>query len=330
MNAVLKSKKVSDFIVSPNRYAILSGSSSTDHVTPPISANIYRFPRKPDSSKLAPWAKEHAQMHWSFCRRDQCYWHHEGDMFDKKEYEDQTKRPQEPAEKGVLPKPGRNTISAKEGKTLKPEPKNSKQGRTRPDISWKTNEPERQHNLQRRNSGCRAPPSSAMWVAQRLAEEKPERMKGILSLWVNPARQAEVTEKMIDEINQLSDQEAVEALEELQHGKQYIRRTGGQQMDVPVQLQMVDDRWLFATKALLDSGCTGLAMNKKFVEKHSISTKKVARPIPIYNADGTRNEAGSIREYVEIRMVIQDHVERIQLAVTNTRNSDLFMGLEWL
>ena len=29
-------------------------------------------------------------------------------------------------------------------------------------------------------------------------------------------------------------------------------------------------------------------------------------------------------------MVVQDHAERIQLAVTNTRNSDLFIGLEWL
>ena len=52
-------------------------------------------------------------------------------MFDKKEYEDQTKRPQEPAEKGVVPPgPGGKTISAKEGKTLKPEPENLKQGRT--------------------------------------------------------------------------------------------------------------------------------------------------------------------------------------------------------
>ena len=226
MNAALKSKKRSDSIVSPNQYAILSESSSTDHVTPPISANIYTFPRRPDSSKLAPWAKEHAKMHWSFCKREQCYWHHEGDMFNEKEYEDQTKRPQEPAEKGVLPRPGGNTISAKEGKTLKPEPENSKQGRTQLDIGQKTNEPEMRHNLQRQNGSRRAPPSSAMWVAQRLAEEKLERTIDILSLWVNPAWQAEVTEETIDEINQLSDQEAVEALKELQCGKQYIQRTG--------------------------------------------------------------------------------------------------------
>ena len=48
-------------------------------------------------------------------------------MFNEKEYEDQTKRLQDPAEKGVPPIPGGNPISAKKGKTLKPEPKNSKQ-----------------------------------------------------------------------------------------------------------------------------------------------------------------------------------------------------------
>ena len=47
-------------------------------------------------------------------------------------------------------------------------------------------------------------------------------------------------------------------------------------MVVPVQLQTVDDGRMFTIRALLDNGCTGSAINKKFVEKHSITTKKVA------------------------------------------------------
>jgi hypothetical protein len=54
------------------------------------------------------------------------------------------------------------------------------------------------------------------------------------------------------------------------------------------------------------------------------------RPIPIYNADGTLNKDGTIKEYVEIRMIIQDHVERIQFAVSNIGESDVFIGHEWL
>ena len=53
-------------------------------------------------------------------------------------------------------------------------------------------------------------------------------------------------------------------------------------------------------------------------------------PIPVYNADGTRNQAGPITEMAELILAIGDHQERIQLAVTNLGNTDLFIGYEWL
>lgn len=59
-------------------------------------------------------------------------------------------------------------------------------------------------------------------------------------------------------------------------------------------------------------------------------TKKLPRPIPVYNADNTLNTDGPISEYVELRMQIKDHNEIIQLAVTNLGKSDLFIGHEWL
>ena len=58
-------------------------------------------------------------------------------------------------------------------------------------------------------------PETAMWVAQRLVEAKEEQRIGILSMWVHNQRQAEVTQETIEEINNLSDKDAVEALNEL-------------------------------------------------------------------------------------------------------------------
>jgi hypothetical protein len=66
------------------------------------------------------------------------------------------------------------------------------------------------------------------------------------------------------------------------------------------------------------------------MEKNEIPTKQIPRPIPIYNVDGTLNKDRTIKEYVEIRMIIQDHVERIQFAVSNIGESDVFIGHEWL
>jgi hypothetical protein len=54
------------------------------------------------------------------------------------------------------------------------------------------------------------------------------------------------------------------------------------------------------------------------------------RPIPIYNTDGTLNIDGSITEYVEMRMIIQDHIERIRLAVSNIGRNEVFIGHERL
>jgi transposase InsO family protein len=82
--------------------------------------------------------------------------------------------------------------------------------------------------------------------------------------------------------------------------------------------------------ALLDSGCTGSCIDKEFVRKNNIQTRKVPLPIPVYNADGSLNEGGPITEFVEMRMVIQDHTERIQFAVSSLGKTELFIGHEWL
>ncbi len=71
-------------------------------------------------------------------------------------------------------------------------------------------------------------------------------------------------------------------------------------------------------------------INRSFVEKHQLDTCKVLVPIPVYNADGTWNAGGDITEFVELRMMIGSHVERIDLAVTNLGKKDVYLGHDWL
>jgi hypothetical protein len=174
------------------------------------------------------------------------------------------------------------------------------------------------------------PPGTAKWVAQRLSEAKEEEQKGILGTWVHPKRQAEVTKETIEALNGLSDGEAVEALKELRRTRRFIRSTGGDQMVVPVHLQTLGEGKVLRMDALLDSGCTGSCIDTEFVRKNEIPTKKVPLAIPVYNADGSLNEGGPITEFVEVRMIIQDHTERIHLAVANLGKTELFIGHEWL
>ncbi len=72
------------------------------------------------------------------------------------------------------------------------------------------------------------------------------------------------------------------------------------------------------------------AINQSFIEKHKLPTQKINVPIPVYNADGTRNAGRDITEYVETCMMIRGHVECIDLAVTNLGKKDIYLGHDWL
>ncbi len=99
---------------------------------------------------------------------------------------------------------------------------------------------------------------------------------------------------------------------------------------IPLILNPVMGTRALPTKGLLDSGSTSSAINKSFVNKHRLETHKVAVPIPVYNADGTRNAGGDITEFAELRMMIGGHTEHIDLAVTNLGKKDVYLGHDWL
>ena len=56
----------------------------------------------------------------------------------------------------------------------------------------------------------------------------------------------------------------------------------------------------------------------------------LSKPIPVYNVDGTPNEAGSINEVVDVIMTYNGHSERIMLAVTRLGKQSMILGFTWL
>ncbi|SJL05370.1 uncharacterized protein ARMOST_08737 [Armillaria ostoyae] len=128
------------------------------------------------------------------------------------------------------------------------------------------------------------------------------------------------------------DELARERLYELHEPPRYLRRRQSSSRDfmLNVQLTTLTNRQIFATRGLVDSGCTSSAINRAFVQKHHLDTVKTAIPIIVYNADGSRNKGGDITEYVEVRLTIGNHEERIDLAVTDLGVKDLYLGHDWL
>ncbi|KAI0349087.1 hypothetical protein OH77DRAFT_1415564, partial [Trametes cingulata] len=164
-------------------------------------------------------------------------------------------------------------------------------------------------------ASSRPSPWTAEWVIKRLREDD-VRAIVILRNWVHKKRQQEATHETLQQIRELSDDDAIMVLRELARPKQFIRGGRGNQMDIPLTLTTLDDRRSFPIRALLDSGCTGSSIDINFVRRNNIQTRKLPRPIPVYNADNTLNKGGPISEYVEALVRIGDHSEKMALAVT--------------
>ncbi|SJK96774.1 uncharacterized protein ARMOST_00020 [Armillaria ostoyae] len=175
-------------------------------------------------------------------------------------------------------------------------------------------------------------PFDVDWTLRALCEARNDNAaRTALYVWTHVDCVPELTEELLVELRK-GGELARERLYELHEPPRYLRRRGSNDRDfsLNVQLTTVTGQKTFATKGLVDSGCTSSAINRAFVRKNQLDTVKTAVPIVVYNADGTRNQAGDITEYVEMRMTIGNHVERIDFAVTDLGPKDLYLGHDWL
>ncbi len=176
-------------------------------------------------------------------------------------------------------------------------------------------------------------PFGAEWTLRGIVQAKTElEARAILKNWIHKARVEEVVDDMIEEMRKAMRVDALWWLEELRQPRQYISALSGKGKDltIDVQIKIQGNSTKIATAALVDSGCTSSAINRAFVKKHDIPTHATAAPIPVYNADGTRNQGGSITRYAEICLTVGDHTERIDLAVTELGDRQIFLGHDWL
>jgi len=83
-------------------------------------------------------------------------------------------------------------------------------------------------------------------------------------------------------------------------------------------------------KALLDSGITGMFMNRRMAAKHGVRLQKLERPIAVRNVDGTNNSEETITYQVEVNMYYKGHVERMRMDVCDLGKTEVILGMPWL
>ena len=97
-----------------------------------------------------------------------------------------------------------------------------------------------------------------------------------------------------------------------------------------IELQTTDTGETRAVKALLDSGATGMFIDRTYVKANCFPTRTLSSLIPIRNVDGTLNEAGSVTEVVELVLRYRNHSKHAFFAVTGLGSQKVIMGHSWL
>ncbi|PPQ81108.1 hypothetical protein CVT24_008812 [Panaeolus cyanescens] len=180
-------------------------------------------------------------------------------------------------------------------------------------------------------AGDNSLPNSCMNSASSLFLRKLRTSKNkieLLQSWIKRCRWAEIDNKLVHFLDTADDNSAMTTLKQLQNDPFFLRSLSSKSLEVDTTIKT--DNHSLIVKALIDSGATSCYISHDLVNKFNLSTSAVARPIAVYNADGSLNAAGAISSYCQLNISINDQSESLRCYVTNTGSSSVILGFSWL
>src|SRR5260221_2505152 len=109
-----------------------------------------------------------------------------------------------------------------------------------------------------------------------------------------------------------------------------LSKNSPRSLNIQVELTSLTSLASVSTSTLLDSGATGMFINRSFMQKHQLETTSLPQPILVCNVDGSPNENGSVTEEVHVTLRFGHHSKRAHLAVTNLGQQTVIIGHSWL
>src|SRR5260370_8978126 len=89
-----------------------------------------------------------------------------------------------------------------------------------------------------------------------------------------------------------------------------LPKTSPCSLNLQVELTSLTSLASITTSALLDSGATGMFINRDFVQRHQLETTPLPQPVLLRNVDGSTNEHGSITEEVHALLHFRHPLEQ--------------------
>ena len=71
-------------------------------------------------------------------------------------------------------------------------------------------------------------------------------------------------------------------------------------LKLKVELETTDTAEVKSVNSLVDCGATGELIDRNYAKSSRFRLLKLSKPIPVFNVDGTLNEAGAVTEVVDL------------------------------
>jgi hypothetical protein len=99
---------------------------------------------------------------------------------------------------------------------------------------------------------------------------------------------------------------------------------------INVKIESTDIAVKQYTQALIDYGVTGCSIDIDWAKSNNIPTCPLTNLIPVYNIDGTTNEASMIVEITDLVSCYDNHSKHTQFTITQLGKQSMVLGYNWL
>ena len=108
-------------------------------------------------------------------------------------------------------------------------------------------------------------------------------------------------------------------------------RSQTKSMQIPIQLIVPSHSMkVVTTRAPVDSGADIFCIDRHFIQKNNLPTKKLPIPIRARNADHSNNKSGDIQYTCDLFIDIQGLAQKVTLHVMICGKENIILGLPWL
>jgi hypothetical protein len=107
----------------------------------------------------------------------------------------------------------------------------------------------------------------------------------------------------------------------------YIFRSDNR-LEVPIKLHSF--KGMAEEVTLIDSGATENFINQETIKKLKLGTRKLEEPVQLRNIDGTYNQSGSVKSFLDLLISHGKRKVMQQFYVTNLGSDKMILGYPWL